>query len=172
MEWGSIADWFSGIITATGIGISVYIARKTGDLNIEFKTTLSTNRAFFTSALGVKEALKFFITNHSPVKIEVIQTGFFYKTSWYGKRNQEITLSVGHNIFDESGAELSYGETKHSSFSYSDANIFPKDNMIIWVYPYILLKTGRFIVSKRGFKVNVSRFGYSHRVSEKSTKQK
>lgn len=160
MEWGSMADWFSSIVTAIGIGISVYITRKTGDLNIEFKTTLST------------EALKFFITNHSPVKIEVIQTGFFYKTSWYGKKNQEITLSVGNNIFDESGAELSYGETKHSSYSYSDANIFPKDNMIIWVYPYILLKTGRFIVSKRGSKVNVSRFGYSHRVFEKSTKQK
>ena len=46
MEWGSMADWFSGIITAIGIGISVYIARKTGDLNIEFKTTLSTNKDF------------------------------------------------------------------------------------------------------------------------------
>lgn len=172
MELGSAAEWFSSCITAIGVCYSVYKSRKAGDLKIEFKATISTNNNIVTRLLGVKRSLKIFITNDSPAKIDVIQTVFFYKTAWYGKRNKEITISIGANVFDEDGTDLNYEETKHASYSYSNWNAFPKDKMTIWAYPYILLKTGRFIISKKGFKFNVSEIGYSNRMVEQQKKLK
>lgn len=60
MEWGSVADWFSGIVTAIGILLSLYFSINRGKLKFEF--ILSVNRFY---------ELTYSIINHSDFDVRV-----------------------------------------------------------------------------------------------------
>ncbi|WP_379945838.1 hypothetical protein [Enterococcus devriesei] len=148
MKWynpeymGTIADWVSGLLTATGVGWAVYETRRRTKINYKFTAYISSKR-------GKEGVLTTTYKNNSDLISEIQAYGFLV----YKRKFSRKSISNNSKYFKPGEKELK----PNSIFTYEEEYPNPRTIYVgrdyFWIKPYILDMTGEYKFSRKRYKI-------------------
>lgn len=142
LEVGSLAEWFSGTLTALGVIYAVYASKNKYKTKYSFKVEVTS-----------KGSLRISYTSNNDISVRIQTYG--YKV--FSKRYRGEQLAIDDkNLPRDKRIILEPGDLINYKQDYLNPEYLFKSREFVWIEPYILDTTGVWKVSGRRTKVRVT----------------